>query len=120
VAWYVRNGEIVRIGNKSQGWSTAIVDLQVSYTEDIDRVQALLATVVAEIYADPEWHDQFVEEPTVAGVEQITGTAMTFRIIAKTGPDEQFAVQREFRERAKVAFDAAGVQAPVPTIAGTV
>ena len=120
VAWYVRNGEIVRIGNKSQGWSTAIVDLQVSYTEDIDRVQALLATVVAEIYADPEWHDQFVEEPTVAGVEQITGTAMTFRIIAKTGPDEQFAVQREIRERAKVAFDAAGVQAPVPTIAGTV
>lgn len=125
VAWYVRNGEIVRIGNKSQGWSTAVVDLQVSYAEDVERVQAIIRTVIADVYADPAFHDLMLEEPTVAGVEQITGTAVTIRVFAKTTPDQQWGVQREIRERAKVAFDTAGVQAPAVyppggTIAGTV
>jgi len=121
VAWYVRNGEIVRIANKSQGWSTAVVDLPVSYAEDIERVIAIITTVVAEVYADPQWHDRMIEAPTGAGVEQITGTTVTIRVFAKTVTDQQWGVQREIRERAKVAFDAAGVRAPVvfpPTAAG--
>jgi small-conductance mechanosensitive channel len=113
VAWYVRNGEIVRIANKSQGWSTAVVDLPVSYAEDVERVIAIITTVVGEVYADPQWHDTMIEPPTVAGVEQITGTTVTIRVFAKTLTDQQWGVQREIRERAKVAFDAAGVRAPV-------
>lgn len=131
VAWYVRNGEIVRIANKSQGWSTAIIDLPVSYTENIERVLAIITTVVADVYADAEWSPMMIEPPTVAGVEQITGSTVTIRVFAKTLADQQWGVQREIRERAKNAFDAAGVQAPVVyppgaapssggTIAGTV
>ena len=37
IVWYVRNGEIVRIGNKTQGWSTAVVDIPVAYAEDLER-----------------------------------------------------------------------------------
>ena len=113
VAWYVRNGEIVRIANKSQGWSTGVIDLPVSYAENIERVLAIIRTVVAEVYADPEWSELMIEEPTVAGVEQITGTTLTIRVFAKTLADQQWGVQRAIRERAKNAFDAAGVQAPV-------
>ena len=113
VAWYVRNGEIVRIANKSQGWSTAVVDLPVSYAENIERVQDIIREVVAGIYEDPAWREEMIEEPTVAGVEQITGTTITIRVFANTAPDKQWGVQREIRERVKVAFDAAGVQAPV-------
>ena len=113
VAWYVRNGEIVRIANKSQGLSTAVVDLPVSYTEDLERVQDIIRTVVVGLYQDPDWSEKMTEEPTVAGVEQITGTTVTIRVFAKTVADQQWGVQREIRERVKVAFDAAGVQAPV-------
>ena len=130
VAWYVRNGEIVRIANKSQGWSTAVVDLPVSYTEDLERVQDIIRTVVADLYQDPQWREKMTDEPTVAGVEQITGSTITIRVFAKTVADQQWGVQREIRERVKIAFDAAGVTAPatyppVPggptsTIAGTV
>ena len=127
VAWYVRNGEIVRIANKSQGWSTAVVDLPVSYAENIERVLAIIRTVVTEVYDDPTWRPQMIEAPTVAGVEQITGTTVTIRVFAKTLTDQQWGVQREIRERAKNAFDSAGVQAPVTyppapggAIAGTV
>jgi small conductance mechanosensitive channel len=38
VVWYIRNGEIVRIGNRSQGWSTAVVDIPVGYNENLDVV----------------------------------------------------------------------------------
>lgn len=120
VAWYVRNGEITRIGNKSQGWSTALVDLPVAYTENVDRVMELIRRVVDDLYADPEWSDVMLEEPTVAGVEQITGTTITIRVIAKTQPNQHWGLQRAIRERVKDAFDQAGVRAPVtfPAVPG--
>ena len=42
VVWYIRNGEIIRIGNKSQGWSTAMVDIPVAYSENLDKVIPLI------------------------------------------------------------------------------
>jgi small conductance mechanosensitive channel len=113
VVWYVRNGEIVRIGNRSQGWSTAIVDVPVAYTEDIERVQDIIRAALADLDADPVWSERLVETPTVAGIEQITGTTITIRVIAKCLPNEHLAVQREIRERVKAAFDANGVKVPV-------
>jgi small conductance mechanosensitive channel len=112
IAWYVRNGEIVRVANKSQGWSTAVVDLPVAYTENVEKVIAIIRDVVAEMYADEKWSPVMIEEPTVAGVEQITGNTVTIRVFAKTEPNEQWGVQREIRERVKTAFDRAGVRAP--------
>ena len=120
IAWYVRNGEIIRVGNKSQGWSTAVVDLPVAYTENVEKVIAIIREVVQTMYADEKWSAVMIEEPSVAGVEQITGTSVTIRVFAKTEPNEQWGVQREIRERVKVAFDRAGVRAPqvFPTAPG--
>ena len=38
--WYVPNGEILRVGNMSQNWSRAVVDIGVGYDEDLARAQA--------------------------------------------------------------------------------
>jgi small-conductance mechanosensitive channel len=113
VVWYVRNGEIIRVGNRSQGWSTAVVDLPVAYTEDAERVQGIIRDALQEMDEDPLWHDRLVELPTVVGIEQITGTTITIRVVAKCQPNENLSVQREIRERAKTAFDRHGVKAPV-------
>ena len=67
VVWYIRNGEIVRIGNQSQGWSTAIVDIPVAYAENIERVIAVIREVVHEMDEDPDWQDRLLEEPTGGG-----------------------------------------------------
>ena len=112
VTWYVRNGEVIRIGNRSQGFSTAIVDMPVSYAEDAERVMAIIREVAVAMGADPEWEDRLSEDPKVLGVETITGATMTIRTIAQCAPGENFAVQRELRERIKRALDAAGVKAP--------
>lgn len=112
VTWYVRNGEIIRIGNRSQGVATATVDMPVSYAENVDRVVGIIREAAAQLGADPAWQEQLVEPPTVLGVESIIGTTMTVRTVITCTPGEQFAVQRELRERLKNALDAAGVAGP--------
>ncbi|MEO5983385.1 MAG: mechanosensitive ion channel family protein [Pedococcus sp.] len=115
VVWYVRNGEIMRIGNKSQGWSTAVVDLPVAYSENIERAVSVIRTVVHQMDQDPAFQGLLLEEPNVVGVESITGNIVTLRVIAKTAPEQQYGVSREIRERVKTAFDEHHIKAPVMT-----
>jgi small conductance mechanosensitive channel len=115
VVWYIRNGEIIRVGNKSQGWSTALVDIPVAYSENLEKVIPLIKDVVHTMDQTPQWHDQLLEEPTVVGVESMTGNVVTIRIVAKTAAEQQYGVSREIRERVKAAFDENDVKAPVMT-----
>ena len=112
VTWYVRNGEIIRIGNRSQGFATAIVDMPVSYAENVERVVGVIREAAAAMGEDPAWADKFVDAPQVLGVESIVGATMTIRTVAQCVAGENFAVQREMRERLKAALDTAGVKAP--------
>lgn len=112
VVWYIRNGEIIRIGNKSQGWATALVDIPVSYTENLERVIPVIREVVHALETEEAWQDVLLEEPNVVGVESISGNTVTIRVIAKTAPEQQYGVSREIRERVKAAFDAQGIKAP--------
>jgi small-conductance mechanosensitive channel len=108
--WYIRNGTITRVGNESQGWSRAAVDVPVAYTADIPAVRELLEKVADEIWLDPSFRDSvIVEEPQVWGIEQISGTAIIFRISAKTLPSKQAQVARELRIRVKSALDRASI-----------
>ena len=47
VVWHVRNGAIDRIGNESQGWSRAVIDLPVEYSQDIPRVREIMKEAAA-------------------------------------------------------------------------
>jgi small conductance mechanosensitive channel len=114
IVWYIRNGEIIRIGNRSQGWSTAVVDVQVGYDESLDIVLPLIREVARDLDGAAEWEERLLEEPVVAGVESMAGGVMTIRIIARCAPNENFPVSREIRERVKAALDAAGIRPPQP------
>ena len=118
VVWYIRNGEIIRVGNRSQGWSTATIDTSVSYAENTERVITVLREVGAQFAADPQWQNTLIEAPDVVGVESVTGTAMTIRMIVKCVPNQHLGVQRELRERIKAALDASGIAPPLPPLAG--
>ena len=113
VVWYVRNGEILRIGNRSQGWSLATVDVPVAYDEDLDAVRRVVAEVGAAMLEDADLRDRLLEPPTVAGVESVAGDAVVVRIVARAAPQESLTVARELRERTKTAFDDAGIRVPV-------
>jgi moderate conductance mechanosensitive channel len=112
--WHVPNGEIVRVGNKSQLWSTALIDIDVAYDADLDRVRQLLLDTALEVCAAPEWADDVLEEPQVLGVEMLGADGITFRMVVKTAPGAQWALQRALREAFKHSFDAAGIEIPFP------
>ena len=113
VVWYVRNGEILRIGNRSQGWSLATVDMPIAYDEDIDAVRHAVAQVGQEMLADDAMRDRLLEPPVVVGVESVTGDVVVVRVTARSAPQENLTVARELRERLKTAFDTAGIRVPV-------
>jgi small conductance mechanosensitive channel len=114
--WYVRNGEILRIGNQSQGWSTAIVDVPVAYDEDPGKVIGILDQVAADMETDDAYADILLEKPTVAGVNAVTATAMTIRMTAKTAPNQHWGIQRTLLERSLYALGRAGVRSPAPNL----
>jgi small conductance mechanosensitive channel len=113
IVWYVRNGEILRVGNRSQGWTSAVVDVPVAYNEDLDRVRRIVEQVGAKMDDDVQYDGILFGTPTYAGVESVSGDAVFVRVVAKAAPDKQMVAARAIREQLKLAFDDAGVRVPI-------
>jgi len=113
--WYVRNGEIVRVGNMSQNWARTVLDVQISSREDIPHVRGVLTDVINDLWRDEDFEGVIIEEPEIWGIEAVTPDAITVRVTLKTAPMEQWRVARVLRERIKARFDHEGISAPYPT-----
>jgi small conductance mechanosensitive channel len=113
--WYVRNGELLRVGNMSQNWARTVLDVEVSAREDISRVRRVLGDVLHDLWQDDEFDGVVIEEPEIWGIQAITPDAITLRVTLKTAPMEQWRVARVLRERIKARFDHEHIQAPYPT-----
>ena len=113
--WYVRNGELFRVGNMSQNWARTVLDVQVSAHEDLVHVRRVLADVADDLWHDEDFEGVVIEEPEIWGVEAMTPDAVTLRLTLKTAPMEQWRVARVMRERIKARFDHEGIAAPYPT-----
>ncbi|WP_149181403.1 mechanosensitive ion channel family protein [Streptomyces sp. TRM49041] len=108
--WYVRNGEIKRIGNLSQGWATAGVDVTVRPTEDLDTLNKLITAVSEEMAAEEPWNERLWGPVEVLGLNEVLLDSMTLRVSAKTMPGKALGVERELRYRIKRALDQAGIR----------
>ncbi|MER5914155.1 mechanosensitive ion channel family protein [Streptomyces sp. NPDC001982] len=108
--WYVRNGEVKRIGNLSQGWGTAGVDVTVRPSENLDRVQAVLNEVTETMSKEEPWNELLWGPIEVLGLDSVLIDSMVVRVSAKTMPGKSLSVERELRWRIKRAFDAASIR----------
>ena len=108
--WHIRNGEILRVGNKSQGWSRVVLDVPVGRDTDLPRALSLAQTVLGALWRDPVWSPYVLEEPEVWGVEGLTADAVVVRLVVKTAPQEQSALARELRLRLAEAFTQAEIR----------
>lgn len=108
--WHIRNGEIARIANRSQGWSGVSVDLAIAYDENLTRVERLVDKIVGELVDTDEWRDRIVERPRLLGIERVGDEAITLRIAGRCVPEHQGALERELRQRIKAGFDAENVR----------
>jgi moderate conductance mechanosensitive channel len=112
VLWFVRNGEILRVGNMSQGWSRVIIDLAVPYDADVQQVQERMLSTAVDMAAEPKWKRIFLERPEVWGIESISAEAIVIRIVAKTRSGSKDDVARDLRGRLLYALDDMNVKLP--------
>lgn len=110
--WYVRNGEITRIGNLSQGWSRVIIDLSVAVDSDIEEVEKALLDTAKGLAKDPKWRTRILEQPEMWGLESISGDALVIRLVMKTRANAKDDVARELRMRIKRTIDDMGISLP--------
>ena len=110
--WHVPNGEVMRVGNKSQIYSVAIVDVTVAYSSDIDHVKAVILRSATDMCQSDEWRADVLEPPDLLGVEAFASIGVTVRTLVKTTPGKQWALQRALREGIKSALDEAGIEIP--------
>lgn len=110
--YFVRNGEIVTVGNKSQGWARVIIDLPAPYTSDVEAVEQTMLETAQTMADDPRWKRKVLEKPEIWGIESISAEALVIRLVMKVRGPEQWEVARELRLRLKLALDDLGVSLP--------
>lgn len=116
VVWYVRNGEVLRVGNKSQGFAQVVIDMPVAHDTDLERCRAVMQEVADEMYAEDEWGAVLLAEPESLGVEQITAEGVFLRLVVRSTNVDQWRIGRELRMRLKERFVAEGFRTPVPLL----
>jgi small conductance mechanosensitive channel len=112
--WYVRNGEITRVGNMSQNWARTVLDINVGYSEDLTKVRRVLEDVAHDLWEDEDFQGDILEEPSVWGVQDLGVDGILVRVALKTAPGLQWGVAREMRMRIKNRFDHEGIEIPFP------
>ena len=112
VVWYLRNGEILRVANMSQGWTMATVTLPVSTASDLDHVERVVNAMGDALFADALLGAHLVTAPRYLGVDRVTGDVTMVGVSARTEPGESVSSARAIRAAAKRAFQESGVVMP--------
>lgn len=112
--WHVSNSEIRRVGNKSQIWSRAVIDLSLAYEQDVEHAWEVIDQCLREFASDAVWTPKLSGTPEVLGVEKFAESSVDLRVLIPTIPANQWEVAREFRRRIKQKFDENGISFPYP------
>lgn len=112
--WFVRNGEVARVGNKTQGWSRAVVEVRIDQADDVARAQELLLKAAQEVADDPQIGPLLLDEPAVAGIEDLTAEGAVLRLMVKVAPSTQWDVARALRARVRLALAGGGISLALP------
>ncbi|QAY70464.1 mechanosensitive ion channel family protein [Xylanimonas protaetiae] len=107
--WHVRNGEILRAGNRTQQWARAVAEVRVPVGSDVDVVRAALGRAVDVVQSDEVLGADLLETPAVRGVDAITEGAYAFTMHAKVRPGRDGDVMRALLVAAYAQLRAAGI-----------
>jgi moderate conductance mechanosensitive channel len=112
--WYVRNGEILRVGNQSQGWSRIILDLPLAYNSDLEKAKKALEAAAAKLTENPTLKSGLIGKAEVWGIQALGGEEVVFRMVQQVRPSKKDAMARALRMEAKRALDKAGINLSTP------
>ncbi len=113
---YIPNGEVRVITNMTKEYSGYILDVGVSYDEDLDRIVSVMKSIDEELRNDPEFGDMILEPLEIFGLEQFGDSKLAIRARTKTKAIKQWIVGREFKRRLKTRFNQLGIEMPNPIV----
>ena len=106
----IPNGEVGRVANLNRDWIQVFLDAVIPADQPLDQAVAALETVAADLHADKAWSQTLVDGPRLLGVETLTASGATLRLLVRTVPNRQDDVARELRRRIQAAFAARGIR----------
>ncbi|MEP9392461.1 mechanosensitive ion channel family protein [Gordonia sp. VNQ95] len=113
--WYVRNGEIVRVGNMSQDYAVARVEVPVSLRADLDLAQRVAVDAVRAAFdEDAELARDVLDDPRMLGIQEVAADLVTLRMTVTTRPNAQWAVARRLRHEILRGYERNGIDMPYP------
>ncbi|MEQ6898294.1 mechanosensitive ion channel domain-containing protein [Microbacterium sp. KR10-403] len=107
--WYVRNGEVTRIGNMSKGWSRVIVDVTVPADADVDDIEKKMLDAATALAKDTKWRTRITGYPELWGLQSVGGETLVLRIVMKTRAHAKDDVASELRLRLRDSLADAGL-----------
>lgn len=112
--WYIRNGEILRVGNLSDDYSIARVQIPVGLSNDTDKAWDVIATSLRKAVQQPQIRDYVLEEPQMKGISDFEPDYLSFRGVVKTLPGYQAEVQRHVYAQILSDMQREGITTPYP------
>lgn len=112
--WTVRNGEIIRIGNMSRGFSNAVITLDIDASADNSRVSTILEEVTRAFVEDADWEPKITGEPSISGILGVDGSRFQRRVMIRATPSDKPDVEQELRRRIRIAFAEAHIPFALP------
>lgn len=106
---YLPNRIIENVANHTRGNMRALVDIGISYYNDVDQAIHVLERVCEDFQQD----ERFKDGPNAIGVQNIDGTNVVLRIIGQVENGLQWECERDIRKAVKVAFDDANIELPL-------
>jgi small conductance mechanosensitive channel len=113
--WYVRNGEVVRVGNKSQGFAQVVLDVPIDAWADVAEASRAILAEAEQMRSEDDWSSVFLGDPDLLGVESMTREETVIRLVARVRPGEQFRIARELRRRVRERLDRLDIASHDPT-----
>ncbi|HEY9315323.1 mechanosensitive ion channel family protein [Williamsia sp.] len=113
--WYVRNGEIIRVGNMSQDYAVARIEIPVAHNVDLERAQEVALEAAQAVVSDDSVAGDVLGAPEMLGVQDVSADMVTLRILLKTRPNAQWSLQRRIRKAILAAYEANNIRLPYPS-----
>lgn len=110
------NGSVTTLANMTRDWSGYVVDVEVGYREDPDRIVALMRRVAEELRQDPAHGPSIIEPIEIFGVDAFKESSVVIKARLKTRPIQQWTVGREYRRRLLQAFAAENIDVPATRV----
>ena len=110
------NGSVTTLANMTKDWSGYVVDVEVGYREDLDRIVALMRRVAEELRQDPAHGPSIIEPIEIFGVDAFKESSVVIKARLKTRPIQQWTVGREYRRRLLLAFAAENIEIPATRV----